>query len=220
MKLIIGNKNYSSWSLRGWLAAKQSGLSFEALTVHIDGDDWQAAKHEGHFQPSAGKVPVLWDGDVVVWDNQATIHKRDAFDSSSRRVLYAAQVEGGLRRGDGRWLARSDGRGGLAPLPHDDGRRRHARSRTRYDDVALDRLQGLLDRRDDLGLPFGARYSSPRTTRRTMPDAPTPTHPWPCPRPSGSTSRSTSWPRAWAGATSSVATPASARSAVPPARAR
>ena len=38
MKLIIGNRNYSSWSLRGWLAAKQSGLSFEALTVHIDGD--------------------------------------------------------------------------------------------------------------------------------------------------------------------------------------
>jgi len=33
-------------------------------------------------------------GDVVVWDNQATLHKRDAFDSSSRRILYAAQVEG------------------------------------------------------------------------------------------------------------------------------
>jgi taurine dioxygenase len=37
----------------------------------------------------------MWQvGDVVVWDNQATVHKRDAFDSSSRRVLYAAQVEG------------------------------------------------------------------------------------------------------------------------------
>jgi taurine dioxygenase len=37
----------------------------------------------------------VWQvGDVVVWDNQATLHKRDAFDSSSRRVLYAAQVEG------------------------------------------------------------------------------------------------------------------------------
>lgn len=70
MKLIIGNKNYSSWSLRGWLAAKQSGLSFEEITVHIDGDDWQATKREqDEFQPSAGKVPVLWDGDVVVWDS-------------------------------------------------------------------------------------------------------------------------------------------------------
>lgn len=73
MKLIIGNKNYSSWSLRGWLAAKQSGLSFEEITVHIDGDDWQATKRESDdFQPSAGKVPVLWDGgDVVVWDSLA-----------------------------------------------------------------------------------------------------------------------------------------------------
>ena len=74
MKLIIGNKNYSSWSLRGWLAAKQSGLHFEELTVHIDGDDWQAMRSQnGEFQPSAGKVPVLWDDDVVVWDSLAIL---------------------------------------------------------------------------------------------------------------------------------------------------
>jgi glutathione S-transferase len=74
MKLIIGNKNYSSWSLRGWLACKQSGLAFEELTVHIDGDDWQAMRREqGEFQPSAGKVPVLWDGDTVVWDSLAIL---------------------------------------------------------------------------------------------------------------------------------------------------
>lgn len=72
MKLIIGNKNYSSWSLRGWLAVKQSGLAFEELTVNIDGDDWQAMRREqGEFQPSAGKVPVLWDGETVVWDSLA-----------------------------------------------------------------------------------------------------------------------------------------------------
>ena len=74
MKLIVGNKNYSSWSLRGWLAARQAGLPFEELTVHIDGDDWQATKRlDGEFQPSAGKVPVLWDDDVVVWDSLAII---------------------------------------------------------------------------------------------------------------------------------------------------
>ena len=74
MKLIIGNKNYSSWSLRGWLAAKQSGLHFEELTVHIQGEDWEAAKREnGDFQPSNGKVPVLWDGDAVVWDSLAIL---------------------------------------------------------------------------------------------------------------------------------------------------
>lgn len=74
MKLIIGNKNYSSWSLRGWLALKQSGLHFDELTVHIDGDDWQAKKQElGEFHPSAGKVPVLWDGETVVWDSLAIL---------------------------------------------------------------------------------------------------------------------------------------------------
>ncbi|MHA6318413.1 glutathione S-transferase family protein [Altererythrobacter sp. CAU 1778] len=74
MKLIIGNKNYSSWSLRGWLAAKQSGLSFEELTVNISGEEWEQAKaQEGDFQPSAGKVPVLWDDDVVVWDSLAIL---------------------------------------------------------------------------------------------------------------------------------------------------
>ena len=72
MKLIIGNKNYSSWSLRGWLAAKQSGLSFEELTVQLAGDDWEVIKRKkGEIRPSDGKVPVLWDGDVVVWDSLA-----------------------------------------------------------------------------------------------------------------------------------------------------
>jgi glutathione S-transferase len=103
MKLIIGNKNYSSWSLRGWLAAKQSGLSFEELTVHIDGDDWQAMKRQdGEFQPSAGKVPVLWDGDVVVWDSLAILEYlsdkvgRDRFwpkDDEARGMARACVAE-------------------------------------------------------------------------------------------------------------------------------
>ncbi len=74
MKLIIGNKNYSSWSLRGWLAVKQSGLSFEEITVNISGEDWEEAKRAwGDIQPSSGKVPILWDGDVVIWDSLAII---------------------------------------------------------------------------------------------------------------------------------------------------
>jgi glutathione S-transferase len=74
MKLIVGNKNYSSWSLRGWLACKQSGLSFEELQVPIYGDDWDEQKKTiGEIAPSHGKVPVLWDGDAVVWDSVAII---------------------------------------------------------------------------------------------------------------------------------------------------
>ncbi|RJX68260.1 glutathione S-transferase family protein [Tsuneonella suprasediminis] len=74
MKLIIGNRNYSSWSLRGWLACKQSGLAFEELTVNISGEDWEEAKRAmGEVQPSRGKVPILWDGETVVWDSLAIL---------------------------------------------------------------------------------------------------------------------------------------------------
>lgn len=74
MKLIIGNKNYSSWSLRGWLAAKQSGLHFEEITVNISGEEWEEAKRRmGEIQPSSGKVPILWDGEVVIWDSLAIL---------------------------------------------------------------------------------------------------------------------------------------------------
>jgi glutathione S-transferase len=103
MKLIIGNKNYSSWSLRGWLAVKQSGLAFEELTVHIDGDDWQAMKRTSdEFAPSAGKVPVLWDGEVVVWDSLAILEYlsdkvgRDRFwpkDDAARGMARAMVAE-------------------------------------------------------------------------------------------------------------------------------
>lgn len=74
MKLILGNKNYSSWSLRGWLACKQSGLAFEELTVPILGEDWEERKRtSGDLAPSQGKVPILWDGDAVVWDSLAIV---------------------------------------------------------------------------------------------------------------------------------------------------
>ena len=74
MKLIVGNKNYSSWSLRGWLAAKQSGLSFEEITVPMFGDEWQSLQQDdGGTQPSSGKVPILWDGETVVWDSLAIL---------------------------------------------------------------------------------------------------------------------------------------------------
>jgi len=73
MKLIIGNKNYSSWSLRGWLAAKQSGLAFEEILVPMYGEDWEEARRQDGLAPSSGKVPILWDGDAVVWDSLAIV---------------------------------------------------------------------------------------------------------------------------------------------------
>ena len=73
LKLIIGNKAYSSWSLRGWLAAKQSGLPFEESVVPLYDADWDKRREGDEFAPSSGKVPILWDGDVVVWDSLAII---------------------------------------------------------------------------------------------------------------------------------------------------
>ncbi|MBB4155110.1 glutathione S-transferase [Sphingomonas jinjuensis] len=74
MKLIIGNKAYSSWSLRGWLACKQSGLPFEEVVVPLYDGDWDARREGDEFAPSSGKVPILWDGDdTVVWDSLAIV---------------------------------------------------------------------------------------------------------------------------------------------------
>ena len=103
MKLIIGNKNYSSWSLRGWLACKQSGLSFEEITVPMFGKQWDALKSEdGGTQPSHGKVPILWDDEAVVWDSLAILEYladkvgRDRFwpkDDSARAMARAMVAE-------------------------------------------------------------------------------------------------------------------------------
>ncbi|MEP3421355.1 MAG: glutathione S-transferase family protein [Erythrobacter sp.] len=102
MKLIIGNKNYSSWSLRGWLAAKQSGLSFEEITVPMLGEQWEKRKEADDFQPSSGKVPILWDGDNVIWDSLAIMEYladkvgRDRFwpkDESARGMARAMVAE-------------------------------------------------------------------------------------------------------------------------------
>lgn len=73
MKLIIGNKAYSSWSLRGWLAAKQSGLHFDELTVPLFADGWDERRREVDLAPSSGKVPILWDGEAVIWDSMAIV---------------------------------------------------------------------------------------------------------------------------------------------------
>jgi glutathione S-transferase len=73
LKLIIGNKAYSSWSLRGWLAVKQSGLPFEEIVVPLYDEAWDKIREGDEFAPSSGKVPILWDGDTVVWDSLAII---------------------------------------------------------------------------------------------------------------------------------------------------
>ncbi len=70
MKLVIGNKNYSSWSLRAWLALRATGASFEEVLIDLDTPDF--AERVGDYTP-AGRVPVLIDGDLTVWDSLAIV---------------------------------------------------------------------------------------------------------------------------------------------------
>jgi glutathione S-transferase len=68
--LVVGNKNYSSWSLRGWLAAKQSGIAFEEVVVRLSEP---ALRPELLKHSPSGLVPVLKHQDRVIWESLAII---------------------------------------------------------------------------------------------------------------------------------------------------
>ena len=70
LHLVIGNKNYSSWSMRPWFALKAAGIPFDETLVSLNAPDFKArlSKLSG-----TGKVPVLIDGDVHVWESLAIL---------------------------------------------------------------------------------------------------------------------------------------------------
>jgi len=72
LKLAIGNKNYSSWSMRPWLAMRAGGIAFDEVFIPlytgINADKERILNFTG-----SGKVPALVDGDVTVWDSLAII---------------------------------------------------------------------------------------------------------------------------------------------------
>ena len=72
LKLYIGNKNYSSWSMRPWVLLRQAGIPFEEVMVRFDSFEADSAfKRTLEAVNPVGKVPVLVDGDLVVWDTLA-----------------------------------------------------------------------------------------------------------------------------------------------------
>jgi glutathione S-transferase len=71
LKLVIGNKNYSSWSMRPWLALRGSAIAFEEIFIPLY--TGQADKDRILSFVRSGKVPILIDGDVTVWDSLAII---------------------------------------------------------------------------------------------------------------------------------------------------
>ena len=68
--LVVGNKNYSSWSLRPWLAMKVLGIPFQELRIPLYGE---GSKEKILAYSPAGKVPCLVDGDIRVWDSLAIL---------------------------------------------------------------------------------------------------------------------------------------------------
>lgn len=72
MKLYIGNKNYSSWSMRPWVLLREAGIAFEEVLLRFDGFEPDSAfKAEVTRLSPAGRVPVLEDDGLVVWDTLA-----------------------------------------------------------------------------------------------------------------------------------------------------
>ena len=103
LALYIGNKNYSSWSMRSWVLLKQAGIAFNEQRVRFDAFDANSTfkKTLRGISPT-GKVPVLTDGDLAVWDTLAIAE-------------YVAEI--------------ATERPGTAPLwPTDRAARAHARS--------------------------------------------------------------------------------------------
>ena len=68
LKIVVGNKKYSSWSLRGWLALELTGAPYEEVVIALDMPD--TAENIARHSPS-GRVPAIVDGAITVWDSLA-----------------------------------------------------------------------------------------------------------------------------------------------------
>jgi glutathione S-transferase len=71
MQLYIGNKNYSSWSLRAWMLMKHAGIAFEEIKLRLAFEEGSAFKTRLAAVAPSGRVPVLVDDGFAVWDTLA-----------------------------------------------------------------------------------------------------------------------------------------------------
>src|SRR4029079_18908695 len=77
--------------MRGWLAVKQSGEEFDEYVVPMFDAEWEKRREGDEFAPSLGKVPILWDGETVVWDSLAII---EFLDDRYGRARFWPEDEG------------------------------------------------------------------------------------------------------------------------------
>ena len=99
LRLVIANKNYSSWSMRPWVLLKQAGIPFEEVQLKFSDDGGVAGVAQ--WSPT-GRVPVLWVDDQPVWDSLAIcetlaeLHPQESLwpaDAAARRVARAVCAE-------------------------------------------------------------------------------------------------------------------------------
>jgi glutathione S-transferase len=124
-KLIIGNKNYSSWSLRAWFLLREADIDFEEHRIPLDVED--TARQIAGFSP-AGKVPVLLLGDLAVWDSLAiaeTVAERwpenklwpDDADARAHARSISAEMHSGFAELRSRMPMNCRAMGRRVPLP-------------------------------------------------------------------------------------------------------
>lgn len=98
-RLVIGNRYTSSWSLRPWLAMKQAGIPFTEIHINLRAPD---SKEQILAHSPAGKVPVLWSDDLMIWDSLAILEylaechpdkRLWPADKQARAVARAASAE-------------------------------------------------------------------------------------------------------------------------------
>lgn len=103
LTLIIGNKNYSSWSLRPWLVLKQTGESFKEIRIPIHQEN--SLKEILNYSPS-GRVPCLIDGDIKIWESLAICEylaerfpKANLWPSDPKARAYARSISNEMHAG-------------------------------------------------------------------------------------------------------------------------
>lgn len=104
LQLVIGNKNYSSWSMRPWVALRASNIPFEEIFIPLYTGEADKRRILGFTQ--SGKVPVLIDGDVTVWDSLAIIEyvaerfpEKRLWPEDSARRAHARSISAEMHSG-------------------------------------------------------------------------------------------------------------------------
>ena len=103
LTLVIGNKNYSSWSLRAWLALKQTGEDFQEIRLPLHTSEFE--REIVKYSPS-GKVPCLIDGDIRIWESLAICEylterfpKANLWPKDSKARAFARSISNEMHAG-------------------------------------------------------------------------------------------------------------------------